>query len=194
MVQLCEQKFLYRNDRLLYTFFRFFKMKFSLCCILWMFAVASVYFQKFHCFSNCPINFKNVDDDVSYFLFLINRILIPILPRHNTIIRNYSILAAIKINHSQKLLNSWDISNHRKHRISGCGHGNTSHHSTVYKLNKVNPFLASVPILYSRKIPENQRFSGVFRRYKMGKFVRNGLIKQRSWVVSSDNIPFKLSR
>ena len=168
-------------------FFRFFKMKISLRCSLWMFAVASVYFQKFHCCSNCPINFKNVDDDVSYFLFLINRILIPILPRHNTIIRNYSSLVAIKINHSQKLLNSWDISNHRKHRISGCGHGNTSHHSTVYELNKVNPFLANVPILYPRKTPENQRFSGVFRRYKMGKFVRNGLIKQRSWIVSSDN-------
>ena len=39
----------------------------------------------------------------------------------------------------------------------------------------VNPFLASVPILYPLKAPENQRFAGVFRGYKMGRLVRNGL-------------------
>ena len=37
-----------------------------------------------------------------------------------------------------------------------------------------NPFLAKVVILYSLKTPENQRFSGVFRKYKMGTLVRNG--------------------
>ena len=191
MVQLCQQKFIYRNDRLLYTFLDFSKWKF-LCavvceCLLWLQYIS----RNFIALAIVQLTLKTL---MMMFLILINRILIPILPRHNTIIRNYSSLVAIKINHSQKLLNSWDISNHRKHRISGCGHGNTSHHSTVYKLNKVNPFLANVPILYPRKTPENLWFSGVFRRYKMGKFVRNGLIKQRSWVVSSENIPFKLSR
>ena len=39
----------------------------------------------------------------------------------------------------------------------------------------VNPFLANVPILYPPKTPENQRFSGVFRGYKMGTLARNGL-------------------
>ena len=39
----------------------------------------------------------------------------------------------------------------------------------VSKINKscFNPFLANVPILYPLKTPENQRFSGVFRGYKM---------------------------
>ena len=39
----------------------------------------------------------------------------------------------------------------------------------------VNPFLANVPILYPLKTPENQRFSGAFRGYKMGTMARNGL-------------------
>ena len=43
--------------------------------------------------------------------------------------------------------------------------------STVLK-----PFLANVFVLHPLKAPENQRFSGVFRRYKMGALVRNGLI------------------
>ena len=30
---------------------------------------------------------------------------------------------------------------------------------------RINLFLVSVPILYSQKTPENQRFSGVFRKY-----------------------------
>ena len=33
-----------------------------------------------------------------------------------------------------------------------------------------NSFPANVPILYSLKTPENQRFSGVFRVSKMGTF------------------------
>ena len=31
-----------------------------------------------------------------------------------------------------------------------------------------NSFLANVPIFYSLKTPENQRFSGVFKEYEMG--------------------------
>ena len=39
-----------------------------------------------------------------------------------------------------------------------------------------NPFLASVPILYPLKTPENLWFSGVFRGYEMGTLARNGLM------------------
>ena len=39
----------------------------------------------------------------------------------------------------------------------------------------INPFLANVYILYPLKTPENQRFSGVFRGYKIGTLTRNGL-------------------
>ena len=42
-------------------------------------------------------------------------------------------------------------------------------------LFKVNPFLASVPILQPPKTPKNLRFFGIFRRYKMGTLTRNGL-------------------
>ena len=38
-----------------------------------------------------------------------------------------------------------------------------------------NPLLANVSILYPLKIPENQRFFGVFRGYEMETFARNGL-------------------
>ena len=37
----------------------------------------------------------------------------------------------------------------------------------------LNPFLAKVPILYLLKTLESQRFSGVFRGYKMETLVRN---------------------
>ena len=40
----------------------------------------------------------------------------------------------------------------------------------------LNPFLANVPILYPLKTPENQKFSGVFRGYKMGTLARTVLI------------------
>ena len=40
----------------------------------------------------------------------------------------------------------------------------------------LHPFLANVPTLYPLKTPENQRFSGVLRGYKMGTLARNGLI------------------
>ena len=39
-----------------------------------------------------------------------------------------------------------------------------------------NTFLAYVPILYTLKTRENLWFSGVFRGYKMGTLVRNGLM------------------
>ena len=39
-----------------------------------------------------------------------------------------------------------------------------------------NPFLANASILYPLKTPENQRFSSVFRGYKMGTMARNRLI------------------
>ena len=42
-------------------------------------------------------------------------------------------------------------------------------------LNIVNPFLANDPILYPLKTPENQRFSSVFREYKIATLAWNGL-------------------
>ena len=41
----------------------------------------------------------------------------------------------------------------------------------------IKPFLANVSILYSLKTPENQRFSDVFRGYKMETLARSGLRK-----------------
>ena len=38
-----------------------------------------------------------------------------------------------------------------------------------------NSFLANDPILYPQEIPENSRFSGVFREYKMGSLAKNEL-------------------
>ena len=51
-----------------------------------------------------------------------------------------------------------------------------------------NTFLAYVPILYTLKTRENQRFSRVFRGYKMGKLARNGLM------LSSDHFMPKYTR
>ena len=36
-----------------------------------------------------------------------------------------------------------------------------------------NKYLASIPILDPLKTPENQRFSGVFRRYETGVLAKN---------------------
>ena len=47
---------------------------------------------------------------------------------------------------------------------------------TVYYNSTFNPFLANLPILYPLKTLENQRFSGVFRGYKMETLARNRLI------------------
>ena len=48
--------------------------------------------------------------------------------------------------------------------------------SEIHGAGRVNPFLANVPILYSYKTTENQRFSGCFQGYKMGTLARKGLI------------------
>ena len=45
------------------------------------------------------------------------------------------------------------------------------------ELVHINPFLASVPILYPLKTPGNQKVSGVFREYKMRVMAQNGVIK-----------------
>ena len=39
-----------------------------------------------------------------------------------------------------------------------------------------NPFLANGPILYPLETPQNQRFSGVFRGYKVGTLTGSGLM------------------
>ena len=43
------------------------------------------------------------------------------------------------------------------------------------RVNEINPFLANVLILYTLKSSENQRFSGVFRGYKMRALAKNSL-------------------
>ena len=45
-------------------------------------------------------------------------------------------------------------------------------------------FVVNVSILYSLKTPENKRFFGIFRGYKMGRFARNGLRQKISRVGS----------
>ena len=40
-----------------------------------------------------------------------------------------------------------------------------------YVGNDFNTYLANVPILYLLKTPENQRFSGIFRGYKMRTYI-----------------------
>ena len=47
----------------------------------------------------------------------------------------------------------------------------------------LNPFLTNVPILYPLERPENQRFSGVFRGYKIRTLTRNGLVIALSYVI-----------
>ena len=57
-------------------------------------------------------------------------------------------------------------------------HAKTSYKSTVAIMTKNDvffPFMAKVLILYPLKIPESQRFSGVFKGYKMGALARNEL-------------------
>ena len=48
----------------------------------------------------------------------------------------------------------------------------------IYNSEKINPFLANAPILYPLKTPENERFSDVFRGYKLGTLAANGLIQE----------------
>ena len=42
-------------------------------------------------------------------------------------------------------------------------------------LGPINPFPTNVPILYALKTSENCRFSDVFRGYRSGTLVKNGL-------------------
>ena len=51
--------------------------------------------------------------------------------------------------------------------------------------NYLNPFPVNVPILYPLKTPENQKFFGVFRGYKMGTLARNELNDLQSDLYSS---------
>ena len=48
--------------------------------------------------------------------------------------------------------------------------------------NKLNPFLAIIPILNPLKASENQWFFGVFRGYKMETVIRNGLTSKYPWL------------
>ena len=50
-------------------------------------------------------------------------------------------------------------------------------HSMDYELVHIDPYLASVPILYPLKTPANQKTSGVVRGYKMRTMTQNGLLK-----------------
>ena len=49
--------------------------------------------------------------------------------------------------------------------------------ATVYATCWRNPLLTSIPILYSLRIPGIQRFSVVYRKYKMKTLARNRLDK-----------------
>ena len=42
-------------------------------------------------------------------------------------------------------------------------------------LEHINPFSTNVPLLYPLKTSENRRFSNVFRGYRSGTLVENGL-------------------
>ena len=55
--------------------------------------------------------------------------------------------------------------------------GNILSHSMGKELIHINPFLASVPILYPLKTPGTQKASGDFRKYKMRVMAQNDLIK-----------------
>ena len=59
--------------------------------------------------------------------------------------------------------------------------------TTILQLSKrcwplvaINPFSTNVPLLYPLKSSENLRFSDIFRAYKSGTLVENGLIKSIS--------------
>ena len=59
-------------------------------------------------------------------------------------------------------------------------------------LSSLNPFLINAPILYPLKTPENQRFSDVFRGYKIGTLARNGLIIKAQLNLLQVNILYPL--
>ena len=47
------------------------------------------------------------------------------------------------------------------------------------KLVSFNPFLTNASLLYPLKTSENLRFSDVFRGYRSGTLVENGLMSQQ---------------
>ena len=49
----------------------------------------------------------------------------------------------------------------------------------------INPFLANVFIPYPLKTQENQRFSGVFRRQKIGALLRTGFDQKISFAFNN---------
>ena len=64
-------------------------------------------------------------------------------------------------------------------------------------LLNLTPFLVNIPILYPLKTPENQRFSGVSRGYKMGILARNGLrTLNLRYIITllTTNLQFKTSK
>ena len=52
----------------------------------------------------------------------------------------------------------------------------------------INPFLTNIPILYPLKIPENQRFSGDFRGYKMEALAKNVLKRLPEPIVKNQRL------
>ena len=62
-----------------------------------------------------------------------------------------------------------------------------------HRLFQFHPFPASVPILNPLKTPDNQRFSWVFRKYKMGALARNKLRKLESKNLRNINMLFYCS-
>ena len=58
----------------------------------------------------------------------------------------------------------------------------------------INLFLANVPILHPLKTPENLWFFGVFKGYKIGTLVRNGLTVQIQLAVQPCDSFFIINR
>ena len=50
--------------------------------------------------------------------------------------------------------------------------------NVVVDFPSVNPFSTNIPFLYPLKASENLWFSNIFRGYKSGTLVENGLMKQ----------------
>ena len=58
-------------------------------------------------------------------------------------------------------------------------------------MKQINSFLANVPILYLLKTSKNQKFSCVFRGYKMGTLAKNGLNDEIQNSLSETMITYK---
>ena len=58
----------------------------------------------------------------------------------------------------------------------------------------INPFSTHAPLLYPLKTSENRRFSDLFRGYRSGTWVENGLMKlckdfRKGWYVTTNVTP-----